>query len=68
MTRIPLILLTFLFGSFILQAQNSEIDVERQWSSYRGYYAKGILDHTNLPENWDIKTNKNIKWKADIPG
>jgi len=41
---------------------------ERQWSQYRGYYSNGFLDHANLPDQWDLKTGENIKWKIEIPG
>ncbi|MDF1548769.1 MAG: PQQ-binding-like beta-propeller repeat protein [Bacteroidales bacterium] len=41
---------------------------ERQWPSYRGYYANGILDNANLPDTWNVPENKNVKWKIDIPG
>lgn len=28
----------------------------------------GVLDNAGLPESFDIKTGKNIKWKTEIPG
>ena len=37
-------------------SKSSDTDVKRQWSSYRGYYANGILDNTTIPEKWDIET------------
>jgi outer membrane protein assembly factor BamB len=43
-------------------------DPERQWPSYRGYYANGVLDNANLPENWNVETNENILWKYKVPG
>ena len=49
-------------------SQNSKIDTERQWPSYRGYYSTGILDNTTLPEKWDVESGENIKWKVDVPG
>ena len=58
---IPVLLMSVYFNS-------NETDVTRQWSSYRGYYASGILDNTSIPENWDVEKGINIKWKADIPG
>ena len=39
-----------------------------QWSQFRGPYGTGIIDSTDLPEKWDIKTGENIKWKIGIPG
>lgn len=46
----------------------SDDDPERQWSMYRRYLATGVMDQTNLPDLWDIQSNKNIKWKIEIPG
>jgi outer membrane protein assembly factor BamB len=43
-------------------------DPERQWSSFRGYQASGVLDHANLPDTWNVKTGENILWKFRIPG
>lgn len=68
MIRITTLLLAFLLTNIMVKAQNPELIVERQWQSYRGYYANGILDNTTLPENWDIETGENIKWKVEIPG
>ncbi len=38
------------------------------WPSFRGEHASGVLDMQNLPETWDGKSGKNIKWKTLIPG
>ena len=38
------------------------------WPSFRGEYACGAVDEQNLPIEWDGKSNKNIKWKTQIPG
>jgi outer membrane protein assembly factor BamB len=61
-----------LFAMFVslhagLTAQNSIVP-ERQWPMYRGYYARGFLDDTNIPETWDAGKNENILWKAEVPG
>jgi len=45
-----------------------DLPVERQWPSYRGYYASGVLDNTSLPINWNVDEGENIRWKVDIPG
>ncbi len=58
--------LSFIF--LMACSQNPDTIAERQWPSYRGYYASGILDNTSLPEMWDVEKNINIKWKVDIPG
>jgi outer membrane protein assembly factor BamB len=45
-----------------------DIDPERQWPSYRGYHASGVLDNANLPDTWDADKNVNMLWKFEIPG
>lgn len=59
-----LLLLVSLISSPLAQ----DIDPERQWPSYRGYYSCGILDNTNLPDTWDDGKNKNVLWKFKVPG
>lgn len=49
-------------------SNSDNTDAKRQWPSYRGYYANGILDNTTIPEKWDVEKGTNIKWKTDIPG
>ena len=61
----PLLLSLPLFIGFI---SIEDLSPERQWSQYRGYYSNGILDNADLPEEWDVPQNKNIKWKKEIPG
>jgi len=60
-------LLTFFFF-FSNQLKSQSIKPERQWSSYRGYYASGVLDNANLPDTWNVEKLENVKWKIDIPG
>lgn len=38
------------------------------WPSFRGPEASGVADGQNLPDEWDVKTGKNILWKTPIPG
>jgi hypothetical protein len=40
----------------------------RQWSGYRGILAGGVLDSADLPESWNVKEKKNIKWMVELPG
>jgi outer membrane protein assembly factor BamB len=58
-------LLLVLFLSLKLSGQ---IVPERQWSSYRGCMASGVLDNANLPESFDLDKMVNIRWKVEIPG
>jgi outer membrane protein assembly factor BamB len=55
-------------AAFSLSCQSQFLDPERQWSSYRGYYANGVLNNTDLPDNWDVETNENILWRYKVPG
>ena len=40
----------------------------RQWPSYRGFYAAGYLDGADLPDSFHIGSGYNVKWMLDIPG
>ncbi len=40
----------------------------RQWPSYRGYFASGYLDNVHLPDSFNVESGFNIKWNLDIPG
>lgn len=40
----------------------------RQWPSYRGYFASGFLDDANLPDSFNIETSYHVKWNIEIPG
>jgi len=61
-------LLITILPLFLCSQPGEDIAPERQWSQYRGYYSNGTLDNANLPEQWDVKTSENIKWKIEIPG
>lgn len=53
---------------FILIPASAQVNPERQWPSYRGYMLSGVLDNAGLPDNFDLKKNTNILWKAEVPG
>ena len=44
------------------------IEENRQWPSYRGYYASGYLDDAALPDSFNIETSYNVKWNIEVPG
>jgi len=46
----------------------SELVQNRQWSSFRGHYARGFLDGAHLPDQWNLETMENVRWKIPIPG
>jgi len=51
-----------------LQSKYEILTGSGNWPSFRGEHASGVADLQNLPENWDIETEENIKWKTPIPG
>lgn len=63
-------------GGQVLLADQVDSDValfesmesNRQWPSYRGYFASGYLDNTNLPDSFNVETSFNVKWNLEIPG
>lgn len=62
------IFLLFLFLTPALFISSQNVNPERQWSMYRGFYANGILDEANLPEKWNAEIGENMVWKTKIPG
>ena len=59
-----------LFASQVDSEQSlfESMEQNRQWPSYRGYFASGYMDDTNLPDSFNIESGYNIKWNIDIPG
>jgi outer membrane protein assembly factor BamB len=46
----------------------AQLRPERQWPVYRGYMSSGVLDNANLPDNFDIGKEVNVRWKIEVPG
>ena len=46
----------------------NSMETNRQWPSYRGYFASGYLDNANLPDSFNVETSYNVKWNTEIPG
>ena len=67
MKRYSLVILALVF-SYFLYSQDSSLIPERQWSGYRGNFARGSLDNVNLPDRWDIDNSVNVLWKIRVPG
>jgi outer membrane protein assembly factor BamB len=44
------------------------MESNRQWPSYRGYFASGYLDNAYLPDSFNIESSYNVKWNIEIPG
>jgi len=47
---------------------NSQVNPSRQWPSFRGPSASGVLDNSDLPDTFDPATMANIRWKTNVPG
>jgi outer membrane protein assembly factor BamB len=54
-------------NNVIKKPQFDNIIGNGNWTSFRGEYALGVVDLQNLPENWEVKSGNNIKWKIPIP-
>ncbi|MDX2414972.1 MAG: PQQ-binding-like beta-propeller repeat protein [Bacteroidales bacterium] len=67
MKKLFLLLIAISF-TLVSSSQTANVKSERQWSSFRGYYASGVMDEADLPETWNLKTGENILWQIDIPG
>lgn len=46
----------------------NSIETNRQWPSYRGYFASGYLNNAFLPDSFNVETSYNVMWTRDIPG
>ena len=67
--RTGLLILIFIpLFFFSLSGTFAQLSPERQWPSYRGYLASGVLDNAHLPEAFDPGKSTNIRWKAEVPG
>jgi outer membrane protein assembly factor BamB len=44
------------------------LDASGSWPSFRGPFARGVADNQNLPVEWDVRSGRNIRWKAAVPG
>jgi outer membrane protein assembly factor BamB len=44
------------------------MESNRQWPSYRGYFASGYLDDAHLPDSFNIETSYHVKWNIEIAG
>ena len=44
------------------------MESNRQWPSYRGYYASGYLDDAQLPDSFNIASSYKVKWNVEVPG
>jgi len=57
-----------LFVAIGLSALLAAPTTAQNWPSFRGPFARGVADQQDLPTDWDVKTGRNIRWKAEVPG
>ena len=46
----------------------SAMEQNRQWPSYRGFYADGYMKGATLPDSFNVESGYNIRWKTPVPG
>jgi len=46
----------------------ASMKANRQWPSYRGYFACGFLDDAHLPDSFNVESGYHVKWETEIPG
>ncbi|MDF1574327.1 MAG: PQQ-binding-like beta-propeller repeat protein [Bacteroidales bacterium] len=44
------------------------METNRQWPSYRGFFASGFLDDAHLPDSFHIESSYQVKWNIPVPG
>lgn len=61
-------ILLYLLAIACLSPILAQTDYMKQWPQFRGPFASGIVESDQLPEQWNIHTGENIRWKLLIPG
>jgi len=58
------------YSSGIRSAEDLFLAMEnnRQWPSYRGFFADGYMKGASLPDSFNIESGYNVKWEVPIPG
>jgi outer membrane protein assembly factor BamB len=46
----------------------ASMETNRQWPSYRGYFACGFLDGAHLPDSFNVASGYHVAWETEIPG
>jgi outer membrane protein assembly factor BamB len=39
-----------------------------RWPSFRGIEARGLAVQQNLPDDWDVEEDRNVRWRTPIAG
>ncbi len=54
--------------SLVLVAAAAGSAPASDWPSFRGPGARGVADGEGLPVEWNVRSGKNVRWKAAVPG
>ncbi len=60
--------------SLLAETVHSDVELfqsmesNRQWPSYRGYFASGYMDNVHLPDSFHINSGHHVRWKIPISG
>jgi len=68
MKKQAVLLFLFFFLVFSIDKVLCQVNPDRQWTSYRGKLASGVLDNANLPDSFNFNEMLNVRWKTEIPG
>jgi outer membrane protein assembly factor BamB len=61
----PLITLTLVLA--LVAPINAQRATDR-WPSFRGPSASGVADGVRLPDSWNVKDRRNVRWSVELPG
>ena len=53
--------------SFLTQAPRAQKPPD-QWPSFRGPSASGVGERVRLPDSWNLRERKNVRWTIEVPG
>lgn len=67
MKKLKFLLPVLLIFIACTQIENQNI-TSQNWPSFRGQFANGIFDNSNIPLKWNVEENLNVAWKTPIPG
>jgi outer membrane protein assembly factor BamB len=51
----------------VAQTPPTDEEIAKAWPRFRGPGGLGVSAYTNVPETWDAKSGKGIKWKTPVP-
>ncbi|VAX41492.1 hypothetical protein MNBD_PLANCTO02-18, partial [hydrothermal vent metagenome] len=54
--------------ALLLVLLSSSFATAADWRQFRGSLMNGIAEDSTLPISWNVKSGKNIAWKAELPG